>query len=434
MTYQETIDYLYAQLPMFSRIGSAAYKTDLHNTIALCNALDNPQHKFKSIHIAGTNGKGSTSHMLAAMLQQAGYKTGLYTSPHLKDFRERIKINGEMVSETFVVDFVKKTKELSERIEPSFFELTVAMAFEYFAIEEVDIAVIETGLGGRLDSTNIITPILSVITNIGYDHMNILGDTLEKIAYEKAGIIKPGIPVVIGEYLPETKPVFINKAKETKSPVYFPQDGYTVSNITTSAYKLSCDVTSAANNHSEKFTLDLNGLYQVKNLRTVVCAEGVLLQLGYNITEEAEKYALANVKKLTGLHGRWDVIAEQPMIVLDVAHNEDGIKHLLWQLSAIGNQFEKLHIVTGMVKDKDVDKVLALLPKEATYYFTHAHIPRALPAAELKEKATIYSLHGNVFENVNDAIEKAKANASPKDMILVCGSVFLVGEVKMPLA
>lgn len=417
---------------MFSRIGSAAYKTDLHNTIELCSALDNPQDKFKSIHIAGTNGKGSTSHMLAAMLQQAGYKTGLYTSPHLKDFRERIKINGEMVSEAFVVDFVSKTKELSERIEPSFFELTVAMAFEYFANEKVDIAVIETGLGGRLDSTNIITPVLSVITNIGYDHMNILGDTLEKIAYEKAGIIKPGVPVVIGEYLPETKPVFINKANETKSPVYFPQDGYTVSNITASAYTLSCDVTSVANNHSENFTLDLNGLYQIKNLRTVLCAEGVLLQLGYNISEEAEKYALANVKKLTGLHGRWDVIAEKPLIVLDVAHNEDGIKHLLWQLSAIGNQFEKLHIVTGMVKDKDIDKVLALLPKEAVYYFTHAHIPRALPAAELKERAMAYSLQGNVFDDVNDAIENAKTNASAKDMILVCGSVFLVGEVKMP--
>lgn len=438
MTYQETIDYLYSQLPMFSRIGSAAYKKDLHNTIELCNALGNPQTKFKSIHIAGTNGKGSTSHMLAAMLQQAGYKTGLYTSPHLKDFRERIKIGDpdgyREVSKTFVVDFVSKTKELSERIEPSFFELTVAMAFEYFAQEAVDIAVIETGLGGRLDSTNIITPVLSVITNIGYDHMNILGDTLEKIAAEKAGIIKPGVPVVIGEYLPETKPVFINKAKETKSPVYFSQDGYIVSNINTSPHQLTCDITSVSNNCSENFTLDLNGLYQLKNLRTVVCAEGVLLQLGYNITEEAEKYALANVKKLTGLHGRWDVISEQPMLVVDVAHNEDGIKHLLWQLSAIGNQFEKLHIVTGMVKDKDIDKVLALLPKEAAYYFTHAHIPRALPAAELKEKAMAYSLHGNVFDDVNDAIEKAKANASPKDMILVCGSVFLAGEVKMPPA
>ncbi|MES2849304.1 MAG: folylpolyglutamate synthase/dihydrofolate synthase family protein [Bacteroidota bacterium] len=430
MDYQQTIDYLYSQLPMFSRIGSAAYKTDLHNTIELCNAVDNPQEKFKSIHIAGTNGKGSTSHMLAAILQQAGYKTGLYTSPHLKDFRERIKINGEMVSEAFVVDFVARTKELTEKIEPSFFELTVAMAFEYFAIEKVDIAVIETGLGGRLDSTNIITPILSIITNIGYDHMNILGNTLEKIAFEKAGIIKPDVPVVIGEYIAETKPVFIDKAKETNATIYFPQDGYTISNITSSTYQLKCDVTSVANNASENFTLDLNGLYQIKNLRTVLCAEGILLQQGFNISEEAEKYALANVKKLTGLHGRWDVIAEKPMIVLDVAHNEDGVKHLLWQLSVISGQFEKLHIVTGMVKDKEIDKVLALLPTDATYYFTNANIPRALPAAELQQKAGAFQLNGNVFNDVNDAIDNAKQNASSKDLILVCGSVFLVGEVK----
>jgi dihydrofolate synthase / folylpolyglutamate synthase len=432
MTYEQTIDYLYSQLPMFSRIGSAAYKKDLHNTIELCNALDNPQTKFKSIHVAGTNGKGSTSHMLAAILQQAGYKTGLYTSPHLKDFRERIKINGQMVSKDFVVDFVERTKELTKSVEPSFFELTVAMAFDFFEKEKVDIAVIETGLGGRLDSTNIITPVLSVITNIGYDHMNILGDTLEKIALEKAGIIKPNVPVVIGEYIDETKMVFINKAKETKSPVYFPQDAYAVSNICAAAYTLSCDITSVANNCKENFTLDLNGLYQLKNLRTVLCAEGVLMQLGFTIAEEAEKYALANVKKLTGLHGRWEVIAENPTIVLDVAHNEDGIKHLLWQLSAISSQFDKIHIVTGMVRDKEIDKVLQLLPKEATYYFTHAHIPRALPANELKEKAKAYSLEGNVFVDVNEAIASAKQHAAAKDLILVCGSVFLVGEVKTP--
>jgi dihydrofolate synthase/folylpolyglutamate synthase len=430
MTYQQTIDYLYSQLPMFSRIGSAAYKKDLHNTIELCNALDNPENKFKSIHIAGTNGKGSTSHMLAAILQQAGYKTGLYTSPHLVDFRERIKINGEMISQDFVIDFVARTKELSQKIEPSFFELTVAMAFEYFAMEKVDIAVIETGLGGRLDSTNIITPLLSIITNIGYDHMNILGDTLEQIAFEKAGIIKPLIPVVIGEYTDTTKPVFTGKAEAVKAPVFFPQDGYTVSNITLAARHLSCDVSVNGNNHSENFTLDLNGLYQIKNLRTVLCAEGILLQLGYTISEEAEKYALANVKKLTGLHGRWEVIAEKPMIVLDVAHNEDGVRHLLWQLSVIGNQVEQLHIVTGMVKDKDVDKVLSLLPVEAAYYFTNAHIPRALPAVELQQKAAAWQLKGEVFEHVNTAIEAAKAKAGKNDLILVCGSVFLVGEVK----
>ncbi len=430
MTYQQTIDYLYSQLPMFSRIGSAAYKKDLHNTIELCNALDNPHTKFKSIHIAGTNGKGSTSHMLAAILQQAGYKTGLYTSPHLKDFRERIKVNGQMVSEKFVVDFVEATKQLTERIKPSFFELTVAMAFDFFAKEKVDIAVVETGLGGRLDSTNIITPILSIITNIGYDHMNILGDTLEQIAFEKAGIIKTNVPAVIGEYNNETKSVFISKAKEMNAAIFFPQDGYSVSNITYSTSKLNCDVTSVTNNCSENFTLDLNGLYQIKNLRTVLCAEGILMQLGFNITEEAEKYALSNVKKLTGLHGRWDVIADNPTIVLDVAHNEDGIKHLLWQLSAIENQVEKIHIVTGMVKDKDINKVLSLLPKNAVYYFTNANIPRALPAAALQQQAAAYQLNGSVFTDVNDALNSAKQNAGAKDLILICGSVFLVGEVK----
>ena len=415
---------------MFSRIGSAAYKKDLHNTIELCNALDNPEKKFKSIHIAGTNGKGSTSHILAAMLQQAGYKTGLYTSPHLKDFRERIKLNGEMISKDFVVDFVERTKQLSESIEPSFFELTVAMAYDFFAREKVDIAVIETGLGGRLDSTNIITPLLSIITNIGYDHMDILGDTLEEIAFEKAGIIKPGVPVVIGEYTDVTKPIFIKKAKETNSSIYFANDEYSVSNISSSAYQLNCDVTDVSNNCTENFTLDLNGLYQTKNLQTVLCAEGILMQHGFNISNEAEKYALANTKKLTGLHGRWDVIAEQPMIVLDVAHNEDGIKQVLKQLSVIGDQFDSLHIVTGMVKDKEIEKVLRLLPKDATYYFTNAHIPRALPAAELQQKAASHQLTGNIFDDVNEAIDNAKQKASAKDLILVCGSVFLVGEVR----
>ena len=429
MTYQQTIDYLYAQLPVFSRIGIAAYKEDLHNTIALCKALDNPHTKFKSIHIAGTNGKGSTSHMLAAMLQQAGYKTGLYTSPHLTDFRERIKINGQMVREDFVVEFVERTKEISNAVQPSFFELTVAMAFDYFAKEKVDIAVIETGLGGRLDSTNIITPLLSIITNIGYDHMNILGDTLEKIAYEKAGIIKPNVPVVIGEWLDETKPIFIDKASQTNSPIYFAQEEYAVSNISSGTYQLQCDVTSVEHHITEHFILDLNGIYQTKNLRTVLCAEGLLMQLGFTIPNNAEKFALANTKKLTGLHGRWDVIAEQPTIVLDVAHNEDGIRQLLVQLSVISEQFEHLHIVTGMVRDKDVDKVLSLLPKEAVYYFTNAHIPRALPAADLQTMAKEHGLHGKNYDDVNKAIAAAKQQAGINDLILVCGSIFLVGEV-----
>ncbi len=430
MDYQQTIDYLYSRLPMFSHIGSAAYKKDLHNTVELCKALGNPQQQFKSIHIAGTNGKGSTSHMLAAILQQAGYKTGLYTSPHLVDFRERIKVNGKMVSEAFVVDFVERTKQLTETVQPSFFELTVAMAFDCFAREKVDIAVIETGLGGRLDSTNIITPILSVITNIGYDHMNILGDTLEEIAFEKAGIIKDNIPVIIGSYTEDTKKVFEKKINETKSYVLYADRKYNSLNISINNKYLCCDVTDTVNSCTEHFTLDLNGLYQVKNLQAVLCAEGILIQQGFAISNEAEKYALAHVKELTGLHGRWEVIGESPTLVLDVAHNEDGMRQVTEQLSIISDQFDKLHIVTGMVKDKDIDRVLALLPKAAAYYFTNAHIPRALPAAEMQQKAKAFELNGDVFDDVNDAIAAAKQKASPKDLILVCGSVFVVGEVK----
>jgi dihydrofolate synthase/folylpolyglutamate synthase len=429
MTYQQTIDYLYTQLPMYSRIGAAAYKEDLHHTIALCNFIDNPQNKFKSIHIAGTNGKGSTSHMLAAILQQAGYKTGLYTSPHLKDFRERIKLNGTMISEDFVVDFVERTKTLSAQIQPSFFELTVAMAFDYFEKEKVDIAVIETGLGGRLDSTNIITPILSIITNIGYDHMDILGNTLEKIASEKGGIIKPNVPVVIGEYLPETKRVFIEKAIQCNAPAYFAQDEYTVSNINYTMQLLSCDVTSNEHNITEHFELDLNGMYQAKNIRTVLCAEGILMQHGFNIKNEDEKFALKHVKNLTGLYGRWDVISQSPAIILDVAHNEDGIKQLLNQLSILSRESSvvsrkkaALHFIIGMVKDKDISKVLSILPKNANYYFCNAHI-------ELMEKAKTFELNGVSFDEVNEAIKAARLNAAPEDIIIICGSVFLVAEV-----
>ena len=433
MNYQQTIDYLYAQLPMYSRIGAAAYKEDLHNTIALCNAIDNPQTKFKSIHIAGTNGKGSTSHMLAAILQQAGYKTGLYTSPHLKDFRERIKINGEIISQEFVVDFVERTKTISENIQPSFFELTVAMAFDYFEKEKVDIAVIETGLGGRLDSTNIITPILSIITNIGYDHIDILGDTLEKIATEKAGIIKPNVPVIIGEYLPETKNVFIQKATECNAPIYFAQDEYAVSNINYSMQLLSCNITSTEHNITETFELDLNGLYQTKNICTVLCAEGILMEHGLKIKNADEKLALKNVKKLTGLYGRWDVISSNPTIVLDVAHNEDGIKQMLHQLSVVSRPSSALHFVIGMVKDKDISKVLSILPKNALYYFCNAHIERAILHQDLLEKAKAFQLNGKSFDDVNDAIKAAKLNAAADDIIIVCGSVFLVAEVNLAL-
>ncbi|MEP6674773.1 MAG: folylpolyglutamate synthase/dihydrofolate synthase family protein [Ferruginibacter sp.] len=429
MNYQQTIDYLFAQLPMYSRIGAAAYKADLDNTIALCDFLDNPQHQFRSVHIAGTNGKGSTSHMLAAMLQQAGYKTGLYTSPHLKDFRERIRINGEMIGEQTVIDFTEKIKTISEKIQPSFFELTVAMAFDYFAEQKVDIAIIETGLGGRLDSTNIITPIVSIITNIGYDHMNLLGDTLQKIATEKAGIIKKNIPVIIGEALAETKDIFIHKAKEENAAIHFVQDQYKVSNIETHAQSLSCDVTDIIHGVTENFTLDLNSIYQTKNLCTVLCTEGILMEAGFKFPNDAEKTALASVKKLTGLHGRWEVVQENPMLVLDVGHNEDGIKAILQQLSV--TNYDRLHIVTGFVKDKEVEKVLALLPADALYYFTQAQIPRALDAELLKEKAAINNLYGESYPEVNIALKAAMSNAGKQDLVLVCGSVFLVGEVEL---
>lgn len=429
MNYQQTIDYLYSHLPMFSRIGAAAYKEDLHNTIALCKALGDPHTKFKSIHIAGTNGKGSTSHMLAAILQQSGYKTGLYTSPHLKDFRERIKINGEMLSEAFVVEFVERTRNITEEIKPSFFELTVAMAFDYFENQKVDIAVIETGLGGRLDSTNVITPLLSIITNIGYDHMNILGNTLEEIAAEKAGIIKPKIPVVIGEYLPETKDIFVNKAKEMDSPVYFSQDEYEFFNVNYSVKSLQCDIKNTVHNITESFELDLNGLYQTKNLCTVLCAEAILIQQGFTIKNADEKVALKKVKQLTGLYGRWDVISEKPTIILDVAHNEDGIKQLIHQLTVVNKKLSPVHFVLGMVKDKDVNKILSILPKNAQYYFSNAHVQRAMAHDELKEKAAVFELTGESFDDVNTAIHAARANAAPNEIIIVCGSVFLVAEV-----
>lgn len=418
---------------MFSRVGAIAYKEDLHNTIALCKALDDPQHKFKSIHVAGTNGKGSTSHMLAAILQKAGYKTGLYTSPHLKDFRERIRINGEMISEDFVVDFVEKTTMLSNQVQPSFFELTVAMAFDYFAAEKVDIAVIETGLGGRLDSTNVITPILSVITNIGYDHMNLLGHTLPEIAGEKAGIIKPGVPVVVGEWLDETKEIFLQKAKQTGSTLVFACDKYLVTGIVQSARLLECDVTDRENDCREHFQLDLNGLYQTSNLRTVLAAEGFLVEAGFAITNEAEKSALANTKSLTGLHGRWDVIRENPTVVLDVAHNADGISQVLHQLDILSSTYDRLNFVMGAVKDKDIHKMLSLLPKNARYFFTQAHIPRALPHDELKAIAGDEGLTGESFDDVNEAIRAAIRDAGKGGLVMVCGSVFVVGEVNEEL-
>ena len=415
---------------MFSRSGAKAYKADLKNTLALCKYLDNPQNKIKTIHVAGTNGKGSVSHMLAAVFQENGYKTGLYTSPHLKDFRERIKINGKMISESFLIDFVQRMKTISEEIQPSFFELTFVMALEYFATEKVEVAIIETGLGGRLDSTNVITPLLSVITNISYDHKEILGDTLEKIAFEKAGIIKPNIPAVIGETVPETKPVFLNKAKETNSPLFFAEKKYQVISSTYYVNYLDLTILNNETNERNNYHLDLNGIYQEKNILSVITSLE-LLKKEFSLKEEKIKSALSQVKKLTGLFGRWEVIREKPLVVMDVAHNEDGIKQLIRQIHQM--KFNELHIVFGMVKDKEIEKVLEQFPKNARYYFTKAQNPRALPEEELQEKAKEYQLTGDTFPEVNMAVKSALANASEEDLIVVCGSVFVIAEVETNL-
>lgn len=429
MTYQQTIDYLFTRLPMFSRVGAAAYKKDLDNTIRLCEFLGNPQEKFRTVHIAGTNGKGSTSHMLAAILQTAGYKTGLYTSPHLRDFRERFRINGEMIDPDFVIGFTERIQPMIDAIEPSFFEMTVAMAFDYFAQREVDIAIIETGLGGRLDSTNIITPELSVITNIGWDHMNLLGDTLEKIAYEKAGIIKQGVPVVIGELSPVTKIVFEERAKEKAAPLLPADHLRYVADWQYQHHELVVQVANVATDERTTYQLDLPGHYQTKNLVTVLEAIHQLQQKGWRITTAQIQQGLRQVKKLTGLHGRWDVVHLHPTVVLDVGHNEDGIRQVVSQIELTDHQ--DLHIVIGMVKDKEIDHVIALLPKEASYYFTRAQIPRALPEDQLAERAHAIGLTGHHYPNVNAALKAVLHKADKDDLIVVCGSVFVVGEVDL---
>jgi dihydrofolate synthase/folylpolyglutamate synthase len=428
MTYQETIDYLYSRLPMFSRIGGAAYKNNLDNTIALCNFLDNPHDKFPSIHIAGTNGKGSTSHMLASILQENGYKTGLYTSPHLKDFRERIRINGEKISESFVIEFTKRTKEITENIQPSFFELTVAMAFDYFSQNKVDVAIIETGMGGRLDSTNVITPLLSIITNISYDHMAFLGNTLDAIASEKGGIIKQNIPVVIGESHPETSNLFKEKAIEKKSPIVFADLMYTAKTTKSDLFFQECEVKDVTTGQTENFKLDLTGNYQISNLKTVLAAEKILIDLGFKIDISREKVALQQVKKNTGLRGRWDIQSEDPLIIADVAHNKAGIQEILNQLSK-SYDFSKVHFILGFVKDKDVSSVLELFPKNAHYYFTNAAIERALPSTELKKMAEDVGLSGADYDNINKAVENAKSNLKDGDLVMICGSFFIIAEL-----
>jgi dihydrofolate synthase/folylpolyglutamate synthase len=432
MNYAETIQYLYEQLPLFTRVGQSAYKADLDNTIELCRRLDDPQHKFKSLHVGGTNGKGSTSHMLAAVLQTAGYKTGLYTSPHLKDFRERIRINGEMMSEQYVIDFVAGHRADFDEIRPSFFEMTVGLAFEYFAKEKVDIAIIEVGLGGRLDSTNIITPLLSVITNIGWDHMNILGDTLQLIAGEKAGIIKPGIPVVIGEYQEEIASIFTSKAKAENAKLTFASAEFKAE-VKGSADNIKefLDVTLTPTTNSKLNTqnlkLDLTGTYQLKNIKTVLCAVEELKAQGFIITDEHLKIALSQVKILTGLHGRWEVINKNPLTICDTGHNPEGISEVLQNIAGVS--YSKLHFVLGVVNDKDISKILLMLPADATYYFCRPDIPRGLEAESLRLKAESVGLKGEIYASVKDALTSAQQNAGADDLVFVGGSTFVVAEV-----
>ncbi|MBX2946917.1 MAG: bifunctional folylpolyglutamate synthase/dihydrofolate synthase [Cyclobacteriaceae bacterium] len=418
MTYQQTLDFLYASLPMFQRVGAVAYKKDLTNTLELCRMLGDPHRKFKSIHVAGTNGKGSTSHMLASVLQSAGYKTGLYTSPHLKSFTERIKINGEEVTEQFVIDFVERIKPHIETLRPSFFEITVAMAFDYFARHPVDIAVIETGLGGRLDSTNVITPVVSVITNIGYDHMDLLGNTLEQIATEKAGIIKQDVPVVISETQPDLAGLFKSVARAHAARIHFADEDITCRRTSTGV--MECSV----NHVNESFNLPLLGNYQQRNVSGVLKALQVLQSLGYSISLDQIKHGLEHVVTQTGLKGRWQQLGQAPLTVCDTGHNIDGVKMIVEQIETL--DYRRLHMVWGMVKDKDREAILNVLPREACYYFCQANIPRALDAHTLANEAMEFMLMGEVVPDVNEALSKARSRASAEDLIFIGGSTFVV--------
>jgi dihydrofolate synthase/folylpolyglutamate synthase len=427
MNYSETLHFLYSKLPMFTRIGEAALKKDLHNTRALCESLGNPQNTFKSIHIAGTNGKGSTSHMLAAILQKAGYKTGLYTSPHLKDFRERIKINGKMVPKAFVTAFVKQQSSIIEKIQPSFFEATVAMAFSYFAIAQVDVAIIEVGLGGRLDSTNIINPELSLITNISLDHTNILGSSIAEIAFEKAGIIKPGVSAIVTEFDEASKDVFINKAAEVNTPLQFASNHYHLEEVRRQGDQVLFNVFKDKELEFQDLALDLTGSYQQQNILGVIAAVDQLNKLKFKINKSSVFAALSQVKKLTGLQGRWQTLGTNPLVICDTGHNVAGIGEVLKNIGATPHQ--RLHMVIGMVKDKDITNILSLLPRDAAYYFCQPNLERALPATELQDKATAFDLKGMAYHQVGLALAAAKEHATPEDLIFVGGSTFVVAEV-----
>ncbi|MFO8147224.1 MAG: folylpolyglutamate synthase/dihydrofolate synthase family protein [Gillisia sp.] len=402
--YSQTVEWMFQQLPMYQRIGADAFKKDLTNILGFSEKLNNPHLNFKSIHVAGTNGKGSTSHMLASILQESGYKVGLYTSPHLKDFRERIRIDGKEIPEDTVIRFIDENKSFLEGHKLSFFEMSVGMAFDHFSREKVDIAVIEVGLGGRLDSTNIITPILSVITNIGKDHVQMLGDTLEEIAFEKAGIIKPGIPAVIGENQVETKAVFNETAKRLNSEIIFAEDL-----------------------NAENYFSDLTGEYQKKNIQTVVTAIRKLNNIGFTISAENIYKGLLQVKKNTGLRGRWDILQNNPKVICDTAHNAEGLVYVIKQL--LKEDFRQLHLVLGVVNDKDLEKILPLFPKEAIYYFCRPNVPRGMNAEFLRDQALKFGLNGSVYSSVSNAYLKALKEAEKTDVIYVGGSTFTVAEI-----
>lgn len=427
--YEEVISWLFQQLPMYQRVGKAAYKADLNTTYALDKAFNHPHRLYKTIHVAGTNGKGSVSHMLASVLQEAGYKTGLYTSPHLKDFRERIRVNGRKVPKAFVKEFVLGNRQLFTDLNPSFFEMTVAMAFQYFADEEIDIAVVEVGMGGRLDSTNIINPEISIITNIGLDHTRFLGDSLEKIAGEKAGIIKLGVPVVIGESQEETAPVFKEKAGDLKSKLIFADKHFSAVSgfYATSGKEQVCQVHDENGKLVyEDLKLDLLGSYQIQNMITSLVTIDEIRNK-YKISKNHIYKGLRSVKENTGLLGRWQVLERQPFTICDTGHNPEGLKYITTQLKNMA--WEKLHIVLGVVDDKNLDAILRIMPSEARYYFTRASIPRALDEVKLQSVASSFGLKGEHYSSVKEAWNEAKNNAGANDVIFIGGSTFVVAEV-----
>lgn len=426
--YNDTIEYLFGLLPMFQRVGASAYKEDIYNTVELMKALGNPEKKFRSIHIAGTNGKGSSSHLIASILREKGLKVGLHTSPHLKDFRERIKINNEMCSQEFVVSFVEKHKSLIEKISPSFFELAVAMAFVYFAENNVDIAIIEVGMGGRLDSTNVINPLAGLITNISFDHTQFLGSSLEAIAAEKAGIIKKDTPIVISQTQNQTREVFINKAKETNSPIVFADEYLKTTNINTDSTLLSFDITQENQTRFSQILSPLAGDYQLKNILGVIAMIDTLNKHhNFEIDDLTIKNGIANLEKNFPLLGRWQRLCQSPLTICDTGHNEDGLKFVLAQLAR--QKYKTLRFVLGMVNDKDVDKVLSMLDKNAIYYLCKADIPRGLAVEALAEKASAFGLTFKKCDSVKQALQQAQAESEEGDLVFVGGSTFTVAEV-----